>query len=135
METTDTLTMDDLPTGPNVPTHSEPSRENGLSLTTAFELLSRAPRRRLLYVLHQNDERTTSTETLARDLCARDGVRSPPEADDPERVRVALHHVHLPKLDEADVVEYHPSEGEVRYLGDSRLGALIEWGLDEEASD
>lgn len=39
----------------------------------------------------------------------------------------SLHHTHLPKLDDAEVVEYDPSDGTVQYRGDP----LIEQWVDQ----
>lgn len=38
--------------------------------------------------------------------------------DNPAYLRSSLHHTHLPKLDDAEVVEYDPSDGTVQYEGD-----------------
>lgn len=59
---------------------------------------------------------------LARRVAARErrggeGDRGPP-ADAVHRVRVSLHHVHLPKLDDAGLVEYDPDGQAVRTVAD-----------------
>lgn len=41
-------------------------------------------------------------------------------------LRSSLHHTHLPKLDDAEVVEYDPGDGTVQYRGDP----LIEQWVD-----
>lgn len=120
--------MDDRTTGSG----DAASEGESVPLTTAFRLLARRPRRQLLYLLHQRDDGAASLDALARRLAERG---SEVGADDPSGLRVALHHVHLPKLDEAEVVEYDPDDGEVHYLGDPRLGDLLEWGICEEALD
>jgi hypothetical protein len=45
----------------------------------------------------------------------------------PEVIRLRLQHVHLPKLDEADVVAYTPSEGTIRYLRDPQLEDFLDF--------
>jgi len=42
------------------------------------------------------------------------------------RVCLYLHHVHLPKLDEADIVEYDAQRNIVSYTSDSRLERLVD---------
>ena len=42
-------------------------------------------------------------------------------------LRSSLHHTHLPKLDDAEVVEYDPGDGTVQYRGDP----LIEQWVDQ----
>ena len=99
-----------------------------LAHTTAFELLSRRPRRELLYWLYRRDDRSAPLDVLADALAERDvGI--------PGDLRVALHHVHLPKLDDADVVDYDADQRTVRYRGDPLLGDLLEWGIRTERHD
>ncbi|MFC7078751.1 DUF7344 domain-containing protein [Halorussus caseinilyticus] len=43
-----------------------------------------------------------------------------------QRVAVALHHNHLPKLDDAAVIDYDPRTKAVRYWGDDRVTAYLE---------
>lgn len=123
--------MDDPRTESGEPTPgTDPTDDGAVSLTTAFELLARAPRRQLLYWLHRRDDGAVSLDALARLLDERDV-----DLPEPGGARVALHHVHLPKLDDAGVIEYDPDDGEVRYLGDPLLSDLLEWGRREEVLD
>ena len=43
-----------------------------------------------------------------------------------QRVAVALHHNHLPKLDDATVLDYDPRSKTVRYWGDDRVSTLLD---------
>lgn len=124
--------MDEYPTGPEDATGGTDS-ENAVSITTAFELLARRPRRRLLYWFHRRNDRAVPFDALVRRLDA--ATDADFGGDDAAGIRVALHHVHLPKLDAAEVVDYDPDEGVVRYLGDRRLSALLEWGIREEVPE
>jgi len=92
------------------------SGEGSETLTTdeVFQLLSDADRRCALAALRQSDgaaslgELASATVALAED---RD-----PEAvtdDERERAATALHHRHLPRLVEAEVVSYDPEAGRV----------------------
>jgi hypothetical protein len=49
-------------------------------------------------------------------------------------LRSSLHHTHLPKLDDADVVEYDPDDGTVQYRGDPHIEQWVEQieRIDEE---
>ena len=48
-----------------------------------------------------------------------------PEAADEERLRVHLHHRHLPALDDAGLVAYDPASRTVQYRRDDRAEALL----------
>ena len=76
------------------------------SITNRFDVLSHARRRAVLAVLA---DRTTpiAVEALADAVAeheAADATRV--SASEREAVHVTLHHVHLPKLDEAGAVDY-----------------------------
>lgn len=66
------------------------------------------PRPRICQYVSANRNRTVPLDELTAHLVA---DREPP-GDEPtdgqpdERVRLALHHVHLPKLDDVDVIDY-----------------------------
>lgn len=68
------------------------------SLDAIFELLADQRRREALYVLDRREGPITVAELA-------DEVATVVEAG-PERVAIALHHVHLPKLADAGVVSY-----------------------------
>lgn len=119
--------MDDQSTDSG--TAARDDSERSASLTTVFDLLARGPRRQLLYWLHRHDDRTVTLDALVQRL---EEYGSTGPADDSSSLRVSLHHVHLPKLDDAEVVDYDREKGEVRYRGDPRLADLIEWGICEE---
>ena len=74
------------------------------------------------------DSRTgpVTREELAREVADADGDVSPSQA---REVAVQLHHIHLPKLDEAGVVEYDADAGTVRRTGE----ATIPW-MDAEVA-
>ncbi|SFS10760.1 hypothetical protein SAMN05216559_3800 [Halomicrobium zhouii] len=41
-------------------------------------------------------------------------------------LRSSLHHTHLPKLDDAEVVEYDPDDGTVQYRGDPHIEQWVD---------
>ena len=95
------------------------------SLDTVFGLLENAHRRYLLYYLF----------TMERDLAEFDVMMNAirryevgnTDSDDPatpEQIRAELHHVHLPRLANADVIDYDRRQGTVRF---TPTPALEEW--------
>jgi DNA-binding transcriptional ArsR family regulator len=71
-----------------------------------FELLANQRRREALYVLYRREGPITVAELA-------DEVATVVEAA-PERVATSLYHVHLPKLADADIVDYDVQSGIVR---------------------
>lgn len=88
--------------------------DDGLSLDTVYHLLQNQRRRQIIRYLVETDGPVTRDEIV--------GWITKLEAD-PEgeyissqarqRVYVALHQTHLPKLDRADILEYGPDRGTV----------------------
>jgi len=54
------------------------------------------------------------------------GARTDDPSEHRAEVAVGLHHVHLPRLDAAGLVEYDHRGGSVRYRGDSSAKAILE---------
>jgi len=73
----------------------------------AFDLLGDATRRRTLSVL-QGADGAIALDDLAAEVVADASDATPEEVsrDRRERIATSLHHCHLPKLDDADVVTY-----------------------------
>lgn len=90
-----------------------------------FDLLTDDRRRTLLSVLEDLQEERTgpvtiTVEELARAVSERERQESAHGLDEDERRLVlSLHHRHLPRLDDAGVVEYDPFDETVRYGHDS----------------
>lgn len=83
-----------------------------------LRVLSRARRRVVLRSLLTRGGETTLDELVA-DLAE--------SADRSEsRARIALQHNHLPKLEEADVVEYDPETGRVDYRRNPAVETLLD---------
>lgn len=85
---------------------------SGISTNTAFQLLSDSKRRTVLRHMAENDE-TTTIDQLVDVLSGK--AASVDRETTRDQLAIALHHVHLPMLDEADVVEYDPAEKTVQY--------------------
>lgn len=112
------MTDDDQPREEEVDT--SPTADPSLSLDETLALLSNRERRGLLAYLRENDDRTVAFDDVVDHLVAQ---RSEPFDDGTDRDHVArsLHHVHVPKLVEAGVLEYDAQDRTIRYRPDSRL--------------
>ena len=93
-----------------------------------FEVLAHRQRRRVLGVLRSAEGSLTLTEA-ALELARRSD--EPVSEERVDRIRVSLHHWHLPKLAEAGLVEFDPGRGEVALAGSLREEA-VEAALDVE---
>jgi len=89
--------------------HDHSDVDDALSDAECIELLASQCRQTLLEQLASTSDESHSLESLASDLTGSDDVAQFQE------VSLSLHHVHLPKLDEADVVDYDPNSKTVEY--------------------
>lgn len=89
------------------------SPEGELSLDVTFELLQNPRRRSALRYLADNP--TTTLSTLAEHLAAQENDKSVQMLSSAERKRVyiSLYQCHLPKLDDAGVIEFDSNRGTV----------------------
>lgn len=78
---------------------------------SAYHRVARSPRRRTILEVLEADEVPVALE----DLAAAVREREPDDATE-RTVRIALHHVHLPVLDDAGFLEYDPDDREVGRL-------------------
>lgn len=97
-----------------------------------FDVLRERRRQFVLAYLRQQNRPVSLTE-LARKTAAWDAdVPPPPVGDDRlERVRLSLHHVHLPKLADLGLVEY--VDDDRRTVGGTERIRTLEAELDLEA--
>ena len=86
-----------------------------------FDALADGQRRALLAYLLDASEATT--EELAAVIEGQ--ATGPRRGGDGSTPVVRLHHVHLPKLADADLVDYDQSSGLVEYVGGSEIEALL----------
>lgn len=73
--------------------------------TNRLQLLSTEVRRHIVSLLLESGTEGVTVEKLLREL-ARD-------REDRENLRISLYHCHLPKLEEAGVVEYDRRNGDI----------------------
>lgn len=96
-----------------------------LSLDETLGLLSNRERRTLLAYLREEGDRTLTFDEVVDHLVAQRSERIG-EQTDRDHVARSLHHVHVPKLAEAGVVEYDTQDRTIRYRPDSRLETWLE---------
>ncbi len=91
---------------------SETERDDGLSKDVIFELLKNRRRREVLAYLLEADDTVTLGE-LAEQIAAweNDTDINALSSDQRKRVYVALYQTHLPKMDDAGIVEYDQDRG------------------------
>lgn len=108
----------------------EPAEVTDISETEARQLfvdgwddadaLSRNERRRTALALLRDAEGAVSVSDLAAEVAAHEtDDEVAPAASDVDELGVALHHRHLPKLEDASLVEYDQAAGTVVYTGPS----------------
>lgn len=109
--------------------------EVSLSLDAILYLLADHHRRDLLRYLVESPGETCSFDECTDHLVTRGAERA---EERPARVRVEarLRHVHVPRLADADVLEYDSRSQEIRYRGHDRLEFWLDRiHADEGASD
>ncbi|PSP55922.1 hypothetical protein BRC82_03345 [Halobacteriales archaeon QS_1_67_19] len=94
------------------------SRANELSQDEVFEVLKSPRRRYALYYLRQEGGEADLSD-LTEQVAAWENETTPTalSTEQRKRVYISLYQTHLPKLDEADIVNYDRDDGVVR-LGD-----------------
>ena len=102
-------------------------------LDTDFDLLRDARRRYLLYYLCEMYGNAAELEAVANAVYKYETAGTDAaEHSTRESVRIALHHIHLPLLADAGVVDYDTRQGTVRFTGDSTLEEWVERARREE---
>lgn len=110
-----------------------PAEVVSLSLDATLELLADADRRAVLDCLADAPDGTATVADLAEHVADRraDATGERPDEDD---VLQTIHHVHVPKLADAGVVDYDPRSREVRYWGSDRLETWLQRVQNDERS-
>lgn len=93
---------------------SDSHQSPDLPLDVVFELLKNQRRRRVLRYLEEESE-TVDLGTLAEELAAEENDKSPRALSSSERKRVyiSLYQCHLPKLDDAGVIDFESNRGTI----------------------
>ena len=85
--------------------------EQRISTETALELLAKQQRRQILRRVAETPDATT-VDQLTQHLRGADSLQ-PDGSGSTEHRGIELHHIHLPKLQEANVIEYDTDQGTV----------------------
>jgi hypothetical protein len=105
---------------------------SGVDTERAFELLAHSRRRELMRCLVETPDRTWHVASLASDVVSRGRTwAGSPEVRD---IVVSLHHVHLPKLDDAGLIAYDPRSRTVSNVDREAIAAVFE-AADRETVD
>jgi DNA-binding transcriptional ArsR family regulator len=94
-------------------------RERVISPDRILSAVANEHRRAILRSLNNVSDRTLEYDTLVDHVAERvedentDGVSD----EHRQRVRIALHHTHLPKLAEAGIIDYEAEAGQIQFVG------------------
>jgi len=94
-------------------------RESPASPDTVLSILASEHRRAVLNVLDNASEKTLGYDTLVARVADRVRDEDAERVSDEhrQRVRIALHHAHLPKLEAARIIDYEAESGRVQFVG------------------
>ncbi|MFP9062059.1 hypothetical protein ACLI4R_16275 [Natrialbaceae archaeon A-chndr2] len=106
-------------------------REGAISPNTVLAAVANEHRRAILDALDNASEKTLAYDVLVDRVAdrVRDEGAKREAAEHRQRVRIELHHIHLPKLSEARIIDYEAETGHVQFVGgelERNLLTLIE---------
>lgn len=90
----------------------DPSKQATISESDRHRILS-SRRRRVLLEFLADEPTPIDVEPLAAAIGERDGRTEVSPTSEIERIAISLHHVDLPMIDEAGLVEYDPETSSV----------------------
>lgn len=102
-------------------------RENPARLDQGLKLLASQGRREILEYFITTETEVETVEVLSCKLARLEVDTDGAESPSTETAKTRLHHVHLPKLAEFDVIDYDARSGTVRYHGDEQVEAIVEF--------
>lgn len=94
------------------------SNTGSSSVDAKFDLLKESCRRDVLYLLRGTDDVFSYDEVV-------DHLSKRSEKDETQ-IKTSLEHVHLPKLDDYEVIDYNQDLGLISYNGDEELEKLLD---------
>ncbi|WIV67692.1 DUF7344 domain-containing protein [Natrialbaceae archaeon AArc-T1-2] len=104
-----------------------------LSLDRVFDLLSDRRRRLVLYHLHDCADDTATVDEITAYVASQEESKTSPQEHRQEIV-MSLEHVHLPRLEDAAVLEYDRRSETVRYRQQPSLEEWLEHARHKELS-
>lgn len=81
-------------------------------------------RRQVLRVLIENGDSGIDLDQLISALLEQEQAEDGPQASDPAQLALTLHHLHLPKLAQAGIIEYDARSHAIRYHPDERIESI-----------
>ncbi|MFP4627302.1 MAG: hypothetical protein ACLFNI_12030 [Natronomonas sp.] len=101
-----------------------------LSAGEVFDLLKNERRRRVIQYLKTRDDRTASLSRLSTHIAAleNDVDETQVSSDQRRRVYISLYQLHLPKLENYGVVEFHQESGSVTLDETGRIDHYLDPG-------
>ena len=93
--------------------------KDSISPDTILSAVANEHRRAILNALDTAPDNTLEYDTLVDRVADRIRDEDAERVSDEhrQRVRIALHHTHLPKLDEARIIDYEGDTGHVEFVG------------------
>lgn len=95
-----------------------------LSLDTILSLLANHQRRELLQYLVETPDGCCSLDECVDHLVKQQEKRNG-NGDEHDQVKTTLRHVHIPKLEDAGIVEFDPRSQQLRYWGEEHLESWL----------
>ena len=94
-------------------------RQRPISLDTILSAVANVHRRAILKALDDASEETLAFDALVDRVTNRVRDRDLERVSDEQRqrVKIALHHTHLPTLEEARIIDYEPETERVQFVG------------------
>jgi hypothetical protein len=98
------------------------------SFDDIFDLLSDERRRYAIHYLRETSDGVSTLDDLTETVAAweTDTTQSDVPDDFCKRVEASLHHTHLPRLDDANIIDYDARSGSIRYWGQPVLEEYAE---------
>jgi|GEM_PF-497234 len=99
--------------------------DDSLPMDELLELVAHQHRRDLLRYVTRSTDTTAEIDEVTTHLLERHAERT---SDQPDRdqLELLLHHIHLPKLTAAGIIEYDSRSNELRYRRHARLETLLD---------
>ena len=94
-------------------------RKRQISPDTILAAVTNEQRRAILHALDHASDKTLEYDTLVDYVADRvqDGNTERVSDEHQHRIRIALRHTHLPKLEEARIINYEAETGHVQFVG------------------
>lgn len=91
-----------------------------LSLDAVLEILSQRERRSILNYLVDSSEEVIPIDDVVEQI-VQDEAERMSELPNQDHLKLELHHIHLPKLTKAGLLEYDSRSEQIRYWGDEQV--------------